>query len=920
MQHLRHVYDSKWLRTVTVGYFDTLDNCCSTKHLNWTYDNFVSFPKQHGYRIDENYRLQESGQLSSCIDLERPALDQAWLFFQLIYCVVRNEKQPFLARNKLVSEGKLDTTKLPGALNKWHDHMQDLHKKDPGAAIMRFLEANQILELAKQVVLANLAESSPSMLVPQPAKRYERGSRATELSDERNLCIMILGETVSAVLTRMMRTCNVNLPGWELDDGGGWGPPAYVSRMMFNDGWCPRSQATVKGQLSRNATLLYVTVLAHEKNRHNRHHNYRHGQRCTPSKCEFIEAADSPLDSNGALTPEYKPSHSLSCSATDSVDDKDCGMIGPNEDDVLDVLERSNHPRTGVFPLIRIFEDKETKNLEIKVEEWKDGTPFATISHVWSQGLGNRSKREIHVCQLRAIKNLLKQVFGERESYLFWLDTFAIPQRGKGDTRHAELKRKAIGLIHHIFNNAQHCIILDRYLMMDGRAFDYNCRTIGAEILASGWMMRLWTLQEAFVSDQLHLALGGHDVYDKKPPNLNKFWREANDQDTLRSSMTEIMRGKVEHNLMKTGPRKALAQESTSERALLVASAWRAVRYRTTRTPGEETLALSSLLDIPIPKDDESSVLSPSREEDREKLMERFWKAVGEDGAFGESIPPGIIFLPGKRLSSEGYRWAPFTWMSGEMEAYPFPLDNPKHPTKLISKGLVVQLPGFLLYPTRDKLCDIISTGNRSSFKFSVGRGLDEWYQVAAARRRSQQNDISPPLENGNHDLHPVALELKKRIDLDKPLKIGIILSRPRPVEVQGEIGLLVEICDSKDRCPISGGDKSLLTCKIIRRIEVSRLSIGAAEISPWKTGAQEAPGYDPILSRYEKFKREKVAGVQVGDTQSWCVDGFPRKTPTAAGIKRSQTDVLTSRQPRDILGKLKRVMTSGSRFESADL
>ncbi|KAF5634654.1 hypothetical protein F52700_5847 [Fusarium sp. NRRL 52700] len=699
---------------------------------------------------------------------------------------------------------------------------------------MRFLEANQILELAKQVVLANLAESSPSMLVPQPTKRYEKGSRATELYDERNLCIMILGETLSAVLTKMMRACNVNLPGWELDDGGGWGPPAYVFRMMFDHGWCPRSQATVKGQLGRNATLLYVTVLAHENNRHNRHH----GQGCTPSRCEFIEASDNHSDDSTDQIGEYRPSHSLTCSATDSGDGQDCGMIGPNENDILDVLERSNHPRTGIFPLIRIWENKDTKILEIKVEEWEAGTPFATVSHVWSQGLGNRNKREIHVCQLRAIKNLLQQVFGEKESYLFWLDTFAIPQRGTGDTRHARLKRKAIGLIHHIFNSAQHCIILDRYLMMYGKAYDYNCRTIGAEILASGWMMRLWTLQEAF----------------------------------------------------------------------------------TTRNPGEETLALSSLLDIPIPQDGKSSVLSVSREGDHERLMERFWETVGKDDAFGNAIPPGIIFLPGKRLSSEGFRWAPFTWMSGEVEAYPFPLDNPKHPTKLTSKGLVVQLPGFLLYPTRDKLCDIISTSKRSSFKFSVGRGLDEWYQVSAARKRGQLNGISAPLDNGNHDLNHIALELRKDIASRKPLKIGVILSRPRPVEVQGEIGLLVKICDSEDQCSLSGRDKSLLRCKIIRRIEVSRLAIGASEISAAEIKPQEAPGYDPILSRYEKFQQEKVAGVQLDDAQSWCVDGFSAKTPATAGLKRSQTEVSTPRQPGGFLSNLKRVMTSSSKFESSDL
>ncbi|EWG49979.1 hypothetical protein FVEG_09320 [Fusarium verticillioides 7600] len=911
MQHLKEIYDTKWLTTFTVGYFDTLDHCSSTKH-SWTYDNFVSFPKQHGYWVDENYRVHQSGKKSSCRFLDRPALDQAWLFFQLIYCVVRDQEEPFLAHEKLVFEGKLDTKELPHALNQWDKHMRELHEKDPGAAVMRFLEANQILELAKQVVLANLAEGSPSMLVPQPIKRFKQGNWATELYEQRNLCLMILGETLSAVLTRIMRTCKINLPGWELDDGGGWGPSAYVSRMMFEHGWCPRSQATVKGQLGRNATLLYVTVLAHNENRHNCDPQGHEHRRCTPSKCEFIEALDNPPDNNRGLIREYRPSHAQGCT--------ECGMIGPNENDILDVLERSNASKTVVFPLIRVWEDNENKTLEIKVEEWKVGTPYATVSHVWSQGLGNRNKREIHVCQLRAIKDLLQQVFGEKESYLFWLDTFAIPQRGTGDTRHGQLKRKAIGLIHHIFNNAEHCIILDRYLMNFGRAYDSNCRAIGAEVLASGWMMRLWTLQEAFVSDQLHLALRGHDVFNKKPHDLDNFWTDTNGQDVLRSSITEITRGKVEVNLMRTGPRRPLAEKSISERALLIGSAWRAVRYRTTRNPGEETLALSSLLDIPILQDDESPVLSTSREEDRERLMERFWGTVGNDNAFGNAIPPGIIFLPGKRLSSEGFRWAPFTWMSGEVEAYPFPLDNPKHPTKLIPKGLVVQLPGFCLYPTGDKLRDIISTSNRSSFRFSVSRGLDEWYQVSAARKRSQLNGISAPLDNGNHDLHPIALELRKDIDSGKPLKIGIILSRPRPVEVQGEIGLLVKICDKEGRCPVSGRGKSLLICKIIRRIEVSRLAIGASGDIPWETGPQEAPGYDPILSRYERFQREKVAGVQLDDDQSWCVDGFPGKAPATGGLKRSQTDLSTPRQSGGFLSKLKRVVTSSSRFESSDL
>jgi len=263
-------------------------------------------------------------------------------------------------------------------------------------------------------------------------------------------------------------------------------------------------------------------------------------------------------------------------------------MIGPDEDDVLNILSRDDDSRNGVFPLMRVSRDESTQNLKVDAVSWEDKTktPFATVSHVWSQGLGNRTDRMIRVCQLHAIQDLVAKAFGTKGPHLFWLDTFAIPQRSQTNERRNRLKRKAIGLIHHIFNNAQHCIIVDRHVMSKGRTFD-SCRTIGAELLASGWMMRLWTLQEAFVSDQLHIALCDHNDSLKAPPSLNGLWKEVEeekgegeDQKALVASMSEMMRRKVDQNLMKVDSLVPVAQQTNTERALLIASAWKAVRYR----------------------------------------------------------------------------------------------------------------------------------------------------------------------------------------------------------------------------------------------------------------------------------------------------------------------------------------------------
>ncbi|KAI8674522.1 hypothetical protein NCS57_00350200 [Fusarium keratoplasticum] len=397
------------------------------------------------------------------------------------------------------------------------------------------------------------------------------------------------------------------------------------------------------------------------------------------------------------------------------------------------------------------------------------------------------------------IENRVKKVFGDQDDtdHLFWIDTFAIPQNRDNNPRRARLKRRAIGLIHHIFHEAKHCIIIDRHILERSKSF-YDCRTIGAMLLACGWMMRLWTLQEAFVSAKLHLAM-----------------RDRNDDN------------------------------------------------------------------------------------------------------FRNSVPPGMIFLPGKRLPFPGFGWAPLTSMSGQDEAYPYPLDNPEHPTTLNQdRGLVVRYPGFLLHLTREKLKEIITV--RKSFDFSVNRRLDEWYRVRAANRKIQPDDDSLGAEGKTgDDARLVAQYLRTRMEENKAVKIAIILSRPRPVEVTGEIGLLVEVC--QDDAWSSGSqtpprEQQLLYCKIIHRVEVSRHLVSRAESCPCEEGEPTTPEYGPIINRFYKFKQEGIAGVQLPNLQEWCVDGYPHLQMPESSMPspRPEDTAPSPEQATGMLGRLRRSLTSG--------
>ncbi|RMJ10270.1 hypothetical protein CDV36_010097 [Fusarium kuroshium] len=927
MQHLRDLYSGDWLRIFAVGCFEELngreENDRSSKHKDHCqYIDFVKFPKQHGFQIKDDYTLYGSGVSEACCGkMTLRVFLQEWLFFQLISCVVQEGDKPILSREALTChEGQqLNTGELNRALKQWHHDLERCYVKDPEATTMRLLEANQILELAKQVVIANLADK-PSRLVVPPA---QGPGSVPDDEDEESLCYMVLGETLSAVLVHAMKKCNVKLPGWEPDDGGGWGPPAYGYKKMQEKGWCPRSQATIKGQLGRNATLLYVTVCAHENNRHNIHGEQHSLRSCNSRECWFIEAEHT----KPGIERKYELSHSPNCTSGDK-----CSVVGPDEEDILDVLENSEEERKGPFPLLRIVDRGGEKGIE--VEQWTEGTPFATISHVWSQGLGNRTERKIHTCQLEMIQNWVKKAFRDQDNknHLFWIDTFAIPQN-KGDPRCAKLKRRAIGLIHHIFSNAQHCIIIDRHLLTTSRSI-HDCRTIGATLLACGWMMRLWTLQEAFVSAQLHLAMRDRNGLK----SLNDLWNDSGEKDVVLLSMAGMVQRKVDHNLMVQ--RKAAHDPVESNQgarqksnvqghhhtngALLMASAWRATRYRTIRNLGEETLALATLLDVPISQSlDEPDSRAPnglnksesSRDRQR-KRMRDFWESIRNDNKLRNSIPPGMIFLPGERLPFPGFGWAPLTWMSGEDEAYPYPLDSPEHPTTLEEgKGLVVTYPGFLLYSTREKFKRIIKL--RKPFDFSVNRGLDEWYRVKAAKKKLRQGAHSPGVEGKTaENAGSIAQRLNRRIDKKEALRFAIILSRPRPVEVTGEIGLLVELCledAGSSGSPPPPRGQQILYCKIICRVEVSRLSVSRVENCPCEEGDPMTPGYGPIISRFDKFKQEGIAGVQLHDLQEWCVDGYDDLQTLESSIpspRPEDTAPAPAPQQTSLLGKLKKAMT----------
>jgi hypothetical protein len=213
-------------------------------------------------------------------------------------------------------------------------------------------------------------------------------------------------------------------------------------------------------------------------------------------------------------------------------------------------------------------------------------------------------------------------------------------------------------------------------------------------------------------------------------------------------------------------------------------------------------------------------------------MMCDFWSALNRD--LKGSIPPGIIFLPGEKLTERGFRWAPKTWMKALEIDHPDPLNIINCTTDLAQDlGLCVEYPGFLLHCQDRKV--ILGTDHvHPTFTFPIDRDLLEWYTVEPADKEDEATKtyLNRILDQPTYDSTDLA----------------ILLSRSRPREMPPEIGLLVEIYEKKEQWTETGRKFTAYCCHVIHRVRV------------WRTQPKYGHGNSPTFSELLSLQRRDTA------------------------------------------------------------
>jgi Heterokaryon incompatibility protein (HET) len=369
----------------------------------------------------------------------------------------------------------------------------------------------------------------------------------------------------------------------------------------------------------------------------------RSHKKCTKEKCDAEQIDDV----------TYKTAHTTDCK-----DPTTCRFSSVYSENVASIL------LNGEIPVVRIKVPENQPDADLELEVISEA-PYVAISHVWAHGLGNVDHNALPRCQLLRLKQLTTSLLQRLKFIgepLIWIDTLCIPV---GDT-FVDVRKLAISKIAKTFKEAKQILVLDAELQQSTADCDRN--EAATRVLCSGWMRRLWTLQEAVVTERgpgferlyLQFKEAAVSVYELPQTGILSLYHSE----------------KAFQELMVTFPRSGSAITD-------LYSLTRALRRRSTSKFSDEAICLASILGLDIGKVVRSGATCEAR-------MCAFYQQITE-------IPQHILFHRTKCLQTEGYRWAPKSLIGTRFLDFDFHLPDNHIVSVRDEKGLHVCFPGFLL-------------------------------------------------------------------------------------------------------------------------------------------------------------------------------------------------------------------------------
>lgn len=312
-----------------------------------------------------------------------------------------------------------------------------------------------------------------------------------------------------------------------------------------------------------------------------------------------------------------------------------CTDLSVDISDVISILSR------GSLPLLRMSAGATIRDIHMDVVDALPNIKYVAISHVWADGLGNPDSNSLPVCQLRRLHDLVASLNGPVESndVFIWLDTLCCP------VEPPEAKRLALSQMHRPYTDAVRVLVLDSSLR-DVESSRLHPTEICLRALTSGWMRRLWTLQEGALARNLWFQ------YSDVAVNFKQMWFEL-----LKIYTSDLGRRGLVLDAMCVyqGLRIFNGSETVLHGASLfpdLSAVDYALRHRAVSVATDEPLLIGGLLKLDL------AHILDGPESSR---MQRLWSLVP---SVERGIPKSVLFRKSPRLCQPGFRWAPATFLT----------------------------------------------------------------------------------------------------------------------------------------------------------------------------------------------------------------------------------------------------------------
>ncbi|KAI9771240.1 MAG: hypothetical protein M1839_002824 [Geoglossum umbratile] len=548
------------------------------------------------------------------------------------------------------------------------------------------------------------------------------------------------------------------------------GSSEFVDQLMLDAGrhlyFCAELKAFVLTLADKGGVQMKLRTV--DRNRLGRDHS-----RCTRQRCYRL------------VEYPYFPGHLRTGCECQNV--STCSKEGTG-DGIVSII------RQGSIPLIRIRPHApDNELLELSSYDPK-GSPssrpaYVAISHVWSDGMGNRAGNYLPACQIRELQysvnfahnnrqGMDEAAFNAMEDVYFWIDTLCIPRH------HQKEKKRAIQSMADIYRNSALVLVIDKGIQRSDLATSLEDRLM--IVAESNWGRRLWTLQESRLAPKLcfNFADGVYSVESREQfiISINEnFWSALTGRLELTSVVAEIQSGAnsttakelllalacryeeastlyqsfgnpdpeleehpaaqrffrrigefwlaesvLNHSWFKVAGFLASEDSSLSQSRRLL-DLCENLKLRRTTEPADEAVTIAALLNADLKK-----VLNTNGK-DRMSVVLRSL----------ETVPAALIFFQGKRYEEDGLRWIPksillqngrlgdiWCYLNSEI------LGQAGRPQR---EGLLVKFPGLrLLHPPESdspERCYLVHGSAKYVLALTEGNKLQpartDWSQYA---------------------------------------------------------------------------------------------------------------------------------------------------------------------------------------------